>query len=139
MNSEKYTLSSLINKMKEVEKTFTSSLYILLESTKDDKSIESMISNLIVDAEKKMKNIEWIKSFIVEMTLEPITGLNVNMYVNRMKEIVNNRSLTEGKKFEYLIKNQVELYNVVADRIEHISIEAAELFRQYGKKLSSLL
>lgn len=139
MESERYTLSSLLNKMKDVENTFSSFLCNILNSLENDDPLKQVIQTLINSSEKKLKDIEWVKSFVVEMTLEPITGLNISKYLNKMNKIFTDQSFTTHKKFEHLLKTQIELYNKVGDAVEHISVEAAELFRGFSKKLNHIL
>ena len=138
MASEKYTLSSLLNKMKDVETTFSSFLYDISSSLENDDPLKQIIQELISTSNKRLKDIEWVKSFVVEMTLEPITGLNINEYLSKMNKIVNDGSIEVHKKFELLLKTQLNLYDKVAKAVEYISIEAANLFREFSKKLKHI-
>lgn len=135
---ERYTLSSLLNRMMEVEKIFTSHLTKLIDSMQENSSLKLRIKELINSSEKRMSNIEWIKSYVVEMTLEPITNINLDKYLNRMNIILCNKEYSSDMKLKYLIENQKLLYDEVSDAIKHISLEAAELFRSYSKKLDKL-
>ena len=138
MNSERYTLSSLLNKMKEEEHTFSSFLYNISSSLRDEDPLKQIIQELISTSNKKLKDIEWVKSFVVEMTLEPITGLDINRYLNKMNKIVNDESIDIHKKLELLLKTQINLYNDVAKAVEYISVEAADLFREFSRKLKCI-
>lgn len=129
----KYTLSSLLSKLTEVEKNIIA-LYEDRLGKVSDPTLKIFLNKALEDAKKRLDDIEWIKGFIVvEMTLEPMIGPDLLEYVEKMREFI------EHDNYKEVEKARIEAYKKAIEMVENISPEAADLLRNFIRRSEDLL
>ena len=138
MGDERYTFSSLLNKMMEVERVVHDILMPLAMQSNTD--IGKKLIPYLDSTEKRVSDIQWVKEFVVvEMTLEPITDLEIDKMLGDIQRIAGDESISLDKKLMDIVNILAVIYGVVAEKLRYISIEASDLFAQFRTELLSLL
>ncbi len=138
MGDERYTFSSLLNKMMEVERVLHDIIMPLVKQS--DTEVSEKLLIFLDSTEKRVSDIQWVKDFVVvEMTLEPITGLEIDSTLDNIRRIVEDNNLPLDNKLKEIIIIMARLYEEVAEKLRYISIEASDLFSQFKADLLSIL
>ncbi len=133
--SEKYTLSSLLSRLSEFESTL-SQIYDELSRETADRELKHMLTEYASKSKVRANELESIKEFVIELALEPITGIELNSYINRIKETASKKDISVRDRVKEIELNIKELYSQISSKIKHISGEASYLLDRYVKEAS---
>jgi|Deesub1362A_J573_1020465.scaffolds.fasta_scaffold00003_302 orotidine-5'-phosphate decarboxylase len=138
MEDERYTFSSLLNKMMEVERVLHDIIMPLVKQS--DTKISKQLLIYLDSTERRVSDIQWVKDFVVvEMTLEPITGLEIDGILGDIRRIAEDNNIPLDRKLTDIISIVARLYEDVAEKLRYISIEASDVFTQFRADLLSIL
>ncbi|MGD0330363.1 MAG: hypothetical protein ABSB40_07960 [Nitrososphaeria archaeon] len=76
---------------------------------------------------------------IVEFTLEPISGMEIEKFLKRIDDTTLNRQITAIDKATIIEEQISQLYTDVAGKISHISGEANQILLNSNKKAKKRL
>jgi len=133
----RYTLSSLLNKLYEIENKILE-LYRKSVNKIDDNRMREFIDKSIVDTEKRLGDIDWVKSFIiVEMTLEPIIGPDLHQFYESIQEKLENRINPESLKDLESIR--IRMYEETIKMVETVSPELVDVLEGFIRRSRDLI
>ena len=128
----KYTLSQLINKIIEVEEYTARSI---LESAKDD--APNILMDFISGVDERVRMLSEVKtSMVIEMTLEPITGIDIDDY---LKPITNYRGETDQIQTIEILRHYIKLYKKIMDKVYEVSIDLYNLLYRFTRDATRVL
>ena len=140
MDGERYTFSSLLNKLIEVQSKiiyFYGTTNILDVNVRNIFSLYSKEYNDIVDKLEKVK-----REKVTEFTLEPIYGLNLVESIKKIDVITNSKSINYNYKAKMIEEEMLSLFNDVMQKTAHMSAELNQvisLASELSKKRISIL
>jgi L-ribulose-5-phosphate 3-epimerase UlaE len=121
--------------MKDVERLINS----IIANIEGDMDID-ILRAYIDDMDRRLSRIDWVKNFaIIEMTLEPITGLDISGFEESAEEIIRDTHLDPTSKVREILNLAVKLYDDVANRLEYISLEGKQVFQRFRNDVSRIL
>lgn len=128
----KYTLSSLINSLVEFEKVVASRLKSLTENFESYR-----LSKFVGDVNKRIDRLTFYKtSMVVEMVLEPITGIDIEEVRSYIESVEDGDVLGTIKM---ILGTYIDTYEKVSKNIYSISIDISMLLDQFRKEASKIL
>jgi len=138
MSEERYTISSLLSRLVEIEekvKQFYDSL-----KTDNNAMLRENFSHFSKEHEEIARKIETTKrETIVEFTLEPISGVNIDKCLGEIEGMVLNREMKILDKSIKIEEKISQLYTDVIGKIAHMSGEASQLLLSSNKKAKKRL
>lgn len=129
---ERYTFSSLINCILELEGR-VAEFYRDTARRAESRELGLLLSSL---SESHLRNAELISGMrktIVEMALEPISGLNLNSYITQVNSIITSGDMDDLDRAIQLSKVMGELYSSTSSRIASISPDTSELLSRLSR------
>ena len=127
----RYTLSSLLSKLISVEDTIKRIYLDAIEKT-DSPTLKSFLKELSGDVDKRINDINWVKDFIViEMTLEPMEGPDLNQYVDEIRSIFTKVDANNVRKVE---EKRVEMYNEIIKMVSRVSPEVEDIVNEFIRR-----
>lgn len=128
----KYTLSSLINSLVEFEKTVVTRLKSLSENLESPR-----LHKFVEEVDKRINKLTFYKtSMVVEMVLEPITGLDIEEIRRYIESIAEEDALDAIK---LILNTYIDTYKKVFQNIYSISIDVAMLLDQFRRDANKVL
>jgi len=128
----KYTLSSLINSLVEFEKVVASRLKALSENFES-----SRLSKFIDKVNKRIDRLAFYKtSMVVEMVLEPITGIDIEE-IRSYIESIEEEDVLEAIKM--ILSTYIDTYEKVSKNIFSISVDVSMLLDQFRRDAIKIL
>lgn len=129
----KYTLSSLVNALIRFEEAVARKLN---EFALDD--IDGGLNRFVEQYRDRVIKLNNYKgSMVIEMVLEPITGVDVEekiSYIEGLKDCGGQEGCIRS-----ILKTYVELYSDVAEKIFSISIDVSMLLKGFVRKAWEIL
>lgn len=126
-DEERYTFSSLMSLLIESERK----LHQLYETTAEDTSHAKLKSFLSESGKNSLKRMEMMRrariETVMEMMLEPLTGLNLAGLLATIDTTVENMRVSNLEKAMILERTISELYASASPKIAQISAETSEL------------
>lgn len=133
---EKYTFSSLISYILNLENQ-VALFYREISQKVENKELSIFLLSL---SESYLRNIELInkrrRETVVEMALEPISGLNLSSYIAKINSIINSGEIGNLDKAIQLNKILEELYVKASFKIASISPDTSELLSRLSRRKS---
>jgi len=128
----KYTLSQLINRIIEVEEYTASSI---LESAKDDSP--NILIDFINGVGERVRMLSEVKTnMVIEMTLEPITGIDINGY---LETITSYRREAGPIQTIEILRHYITLYKKIMDKVYEVSIDLYNLLYRFIRDATRVL
>jgi len=125
---ETYTFSALMRQVVEFEKKLGDVSKKVVEEYPDIK----ILRELAEDSYKNAGTLEKLmRETVVEMTLEPITGVDLERVMNELKKIDDNAGLDEIVELSDTLS---ELYLEVSSRIRQMSAETSMYLKKISRK-----
>ena len=133
-DEQKYTFSSLMTLLIESERKL-GQFYEGMRAGTDQTKLKSLMSDY---AKKSLGRMEKMRKTrvetVVEMTLEPITGLNLDELLEEFNSTAESRRLTDFQKAMTLERTISELYARASPKIMQISAETSELLTALSRE-----
>jgi hypothetical protein len=112
-----------------------------------EKTTRSDLKNILLSfIEDSLKREELLnkarRETVIEMSLEPITGIRLTEYLTNVVNLIDNNSINDLNKLIEIVDLMYELYNNISKRVIYASVEASMLlenFSQVNYKLIPLL
>jgi len=134
---EKYTFSSLISCILNIENQ-AAQFYREIAGRLENRELSIFLLSL---SESYMRNAELIdkrrRETVVEMALEPISGLNISSYIARINSIISSGEMRDIDKAIELSRIIEELYFKASSKIASISPDTSELLSRLSRRKSS--
>ncbi len=128
----KYTLSSLINSLVEFEKVVASKLKPLSGNLDLPR-----LHRFVEKVNERINKLTFYKtSMIVEMVLEPITGIDIEEIRGYIESIEEEDTLDAIK---LILHTYIDTYEKVSHDIYSISIDVSMLLDQFRREASKIL
>ena len=125
--AERYTFSSLMSLLIESERKLKGLYEETLRET-DEEKLKLFISETCKQNSKRVELMQKARiERVVEMTLEPITDLELTDLITRITNIVESRNVSNVQKTMRMEKTISELYVKVAPKIMGISSDTGDL------------
>lgn len=138
-DEERYTFSSLMTLLIESERK----LHQLYETTAEETShakLKSFLSDSGKNSLKRMKMMQRAHvENVMEMMLEPLTGLNLAGLLATIDTTVENTRVSNIEKTVILERTMSELYASTSPKIVQISTETSELLMALSRQSMELL
>jgi hypothetical protein len=135
---EKYTLSSLINRVVEIEKELAKLLTGTLDYITDDR-LKNILLEYIDGLEERLDRLTRVKIYmVVEMVLEPITGLDTYGYMSRVNDIYHEDNLDISIKILKIFSLVETMYIDIAEKIRYISPELSDELHVFVRNIRRL-
>jgi hypothetical protein len=138
MDEERYTMSSLLSRLIDVEvravNFYTSSR---IGADGELSNYFQIFSKEHQDIATKIETTK--RETIVEFTLEPISGVEIEKYLKGIDETILNRQITAIDKATIIEEQISQLYGDVTGKIAHISGEANQILLNSNKKAKKRL
>jgi len=133
MNEERYTISSLLSRLIEIEDQVGD---FYTSSKVEDSGALSDYFYIFFREHKEIANkIETTKrETIVEFALEPISGVDIEKCLNEIEDTDLNEQITFLDKSIKIEEMIFQLYTNAAEKIAHMSGEASQLLLSSNKK-----
>jgi hypothetical protein len=133
MNEERYTISSLLSRLIEIEER-TSKFYAS-SRIEDDRVLPNYFQIFCKEHQETATKIEVTKrETIVEFALESISGVDVERCLNEIDDTMLSEQIPTLDKAIRIEEKIFQLYANVAEKIAHISGEANQLLSNSNKK-----
>jgi len=133
MNYERFTLSSLLSRLIEIETKLTRFYKDAMERSKGEDS--AYYSRLYKEHEQTEKNIEKAKrETIIEFALESISGIEVTKSLQTIEETISNQMIDDRKKASMVEDVTATLFGEASSKIAHMSAEASILLSNASKR-----
>ena len=137
VDGRRYTLSSLLNKLRDIEEMIKD-LYENLYNTSKEEDLKRLIKYIYEDTAKRIKELDWVKDFIViEMTLEPIIGPDITVYMDNIKSIT--RSKIKKSSLKKIEEIRMEIYNEVLKMLRNFSPEACDVIEGFKERSINII
>jgi len=133
MNEERYTFSSLLSKLIEIQDR----LAVFYGSMEEESSLAAggALSSFAKDCEGIKRELEKIKrESIIEFALEPISGLRLNDLSNRIEEATSNKNHDVYEKVKMIEEEKQRLFSEVSKKLAPMSAEVSQLLLNANKK-----
>lgn len=138
-DEERYTFSSLMTSLIESESKLEQLYEATAQATKHPE-LKSLLSNF---RKSSLKRIEMMRrarvESVVEMALEPITGLNLTELLARVNTTVQNGHVANIEKLMTLERTISDLYARASPKIMRISADTGELLRTLSRESAERL
>jgi rubrerythrin len=133
---EKYTFSSLISLIINIESQ-EAQFYREMAGRLENRELSIFLLSL---SENCMRNAELIdkrrRETVVEMALEPISGLNIGSYMEKINSIISSGEMGDIDKAIELSRIIEDLYAKASSRIASISPDTSELLSRISRRKS---
>ena len=132
--SEKYTYSSLLNNILELEKR-VKALYEKL-SEESSGTLAEIFREFAVKSEDRINRVNWTRQMtVLEMTLEYITGIPLKRAIEEVDEIIRSKSgpIQKAIKVEEILS---KIYKISSDKIGFMSMDASLLLDEMARESS---
>lgn len=134
MDNERFTLSSLLSSLIEVEKKLSEFYQDALMRNKGEDS--TYYFQLHEEHEQTEKAIEQVKrGTIIEFALEPISGIEVRNSLKTIEETISNQMIDDRKKASIIEEATAKLFEEASTKVAHMSAEASMLLLNANKRI----
>lgn len=131
---EKYTFSSLISYILNLENR-AAEFYKSIARKVKSKELSLFLLSL---SERYLRNAELIsrkrRETVIEMALEPISGLNLNSYTIQINNTISSESIDNLDKAIQLNKILEVLYSEASSKIASMSPDTSELLSRLSRE-----
>ena len=127
MSEDRYTFSNLISFLIELEEKITEFYRAAAEKVIQDELRETFLSFSREDSKHKNSLSKVRRETVVEMSLEPITGLKLEERFLLINSVLKDNSLNDLKKALALEEMMQELYITASKRVIYISADMSVL------------
>ncbi len=125
---ETYTFSALMRQVVEFEKKLGDVAKKVAEEYPDIK----ILRELAEDSNKNARTLEKLmRETVVEMTLEPITGIDLERMMNELKKMDDNAGLDEIPKLSSTLS---DFYVEISSKIRQMSAETSMYLKKVSRK-----
>ena len=125
-DEERYTFSSLMTLLIETEEKL-GQLYEAMAKTTDHPKLKFLLSDCHKNSLKRMETMRRARvESVVEMTLQPITGLRFTEPMAKIRAAIESKSVSIEKAMT-IERALSELYSMVSPKIMQISADTGEL------------
>ena len=137
MSVERYTLSSLLSRLIDIEDK-AGNFYV--HSGIDDDEFTNYFPILSKEHQETATKIEVAKrGTIVEFALEPISGVDIEKCLKGIDDTILSKQITALDKSIRIEEKISQLYANAAEKIAHMSGEASQLLLSSNKKAKKRL
>jgi len=128
-DEERYTFSSLMTLLVESESRLKQ-LYETTAETTSQPNLKSLLSDFAKSSSRTMQMMRRVRvESVVEIALEPISGLKLAELVAIINITVETRQVSNIEKLMALERTVSDLYARASPKIARISAEAGQLLR----------
>jgi len=131
---DRYTFSALISLLIQCENKLQAFYQGEAEKTKSAelKSLFQDFSEKNKEHKDKMEKTR--RETLVEMALEPITGLNLNEHLTQIESIIKKNNMDSVEKTLVLEEVMQKLYSAASVKVMNASAETGELLRKLSEE-----
>jgi len=131
---ERYTFSALISLLIQCENKLETFYQGEAEKTKSAKLKPLFKDFSEKNKEHKDKMEKTRRETLVEMALEPITGLNLNEHLAQIDSIIKKHNMDSVEKTIVLEEIMQKLYSEASSKVINASAETGELLRKLSEE-----
>jgi len=133
-DEERYTFSSLMTLLIDSQRKLKD-LYERTSKETDDASLKSLLSQLGRRSSVRIDKIQRARiESVVEIALEPVTGLKLSTTLARITSTIGDQSTSSLEKLATLENAVSELYAKASPKIAQISADTSELLSALSRE-----
>jgi phosphopantetheine adenylyltransferase len=103
-----------------------------------ERTTHSDLKNILLSfIEDSLKREELLnkarRETVIEMSLEPITGIRLTEYLTKLVNLIDNNSINDLNKLIEIVDLMYELYNNISKRVIYASVETSMLLENFSQ------
>jgi len=134
MSAERYTFTQIMSSLIEIQSHVNDIYKDLAERTKNPKLAKALKDLVLENSERVESSNRVRQSTVTEFSLEPITGLRLADYAERINQVAGSKESDEAKKAAKLEGVMEELYREVAHKVIYASPDTSYLFTTFSQR-----
>lgn len=135
-SEDRYTFSQVVSSLTELETTMTQFYRASAERASYGKLREVFLTFEKANLKRRESLSRVRQGTVIEMSLEPITGLQLKEYEFHVKRKMEDRKLDDLQKAIALESITQDLYDKVSDKVASMSADTSELLRRLSQESS---
>lgn len=129
---ERYTFSSILTKIVELEEKIREFYSQASKSVSDD--VTNLFKKYVEESNDRINRIIWARQrSVLEMTLEYISNVPLKQILSEINKIIKDKGINIIRKTIKIEKKIVELYKIISEKVYFISMDISFLLDEFSK------